>query len=540
MADTRLSGYPGGGMRVSVYLFRDDAHSFGDLLRHFPEESRKPERRELGPGINLDCEVWVMPQQPKKPSWLKHISPLVEVSDLRNANSSVTLLFRASGRFFAICFGYAHSMLNSELLEPEFGLRVTANMADPLKVGAIQVRTVSENSRQQRSQTASKTRVAEFDLELETEWLRYLKADPSNGIDWASGVSGSQSLCLTTKKELVDFPDILESLLAEFQSDAYKKSFPYIDNFAPIPKADPVQPRLREALIRAIRDPDGAKIGVACPDDLLGAEVAYWKIFGDGKRGRIPIEELGFADVTRQLELDLLERDLEKLKIVPLNSSGEALRTKRPVVDYFVFELNHEGETYALCLGQWFRIASDYVGEIARKIDELEDVTDHLNLPGWISGSEGAYNSKVCEERGYVHFDARNFMIGGPHQKVEVCDFLTKEYDFVCVKKMEDSATMSHLFSQAAVSADLYSANAMGQGANATGYADHVRSRYRAKWGDPSAVESDRRMVLAIATDKDGPVAKALYFFSKVNLVQRVTDLRKSGFRVAIAKIARI
>lgn len=130
-------------------------------------------------------------------------------------------------------------------------------------------------------------------------------------------------------------------------------------------------------------------------------------------------------------------------------------------------------------------------------------------------------------------------MIGGPHQKVEVCDFLTRGYDFVCVKKMEDSATMSHLFSQAAVSADLYSVNAVGQGANAIGYADHVRSLYRAKWGASDGVEANRRMVLAIATDKPGPIAQSLYFFSKVNLVQRAMDLRKSGFKVGIAKIDR-
>ncbi|MEU1619696.1 TIGR04141 family sporadically distributed protein [Streptomyces sp. NPDC005722] len=83
-----------------------------------------------------------------------------------------------------------------------FGLRVTANMADPFKVAAIQVRTLSENSRQQRSQTANRTRVAEFDVEVEREWLRYLKADVSDGVSWASGVGGSQSLSLTTRMDL--------------------------------------------------------------------------------------------------------------------------------------------------------------------------------------------------------------------------------------------------------------------------------------------------------------------------------------------------
>ncbi|MYV58779.1 hypothetical protein GTW37_03455 [Streptomyces sp. SID4931] len=521
-------------MRVSIYLFREEAGDFEDLLRDFPDGARVPERRGLSDGVDLDCEIWVMPQEPKPPMWAKYVSPLVEISDLKNANASVVVFFKVSGRFFAVCFGYAHSLLRGELLEPEFGLRVTANLADPLKVAAMQVRTLSENSRQQRSQTANKTRVAEFDLEVEREWLRYLKADISGGVDWASGVGGSQSLSLTTSEDLKNFPEILSSLLSEFRSDAYKEKFPYIDNFVPIPKGDPVQGELWEALISAIEDPEGRKVGVACPDDLVGADVAYWKIFGDRKR-REPIEELTLQNVIEQLGNFGTNR--EKMKIIPLNSSDEAIRTKRNLSDYFVFEVDVAGETYALCLGQWFRISSDYVREINARVAELDDVTASLNLPAWRKGSEGEYNLATCQAQGHIHLDAKNFMIGGPHQKVEVCDFITREYDFVCVKKMEDSATMSHLFSQAAVSADLYSVNAVGRGASSVGYADNVKSLYRDKWGSPDSVEGNRRMVLAIATDKPGPISKSLFFFSKVNLVQRAADLRKSGFRVGIAKL---
>ncbi|MEU2529327.1 TIGR04141 family sporadically distributed protein [[Kitasatospora] papulosa] len=523
-------------MRVSIYLFREEVQDFGRLLREFPDGARLPEQRDVIDGVELDCEIWVMPQDPKPPMWAKYVSPIVSVSDLKNSTASVAVFLKVDDRFFAVCFGYAHSLLNGELLEPEFGLRVTANMADPLKVAAMQVRTLSENSRQQRSQTANKTRVAEFDLEVEKEWLRYLKADVTDGVDWASGVGGSQSLSLTTSQGLRDFPEILRALLSEFHSDSYKAKFPYIDNFVPIPKGDPVREKLWGELIAAVENPQGKKVGVACPDDLVGADVAYWKIFGDRKR-REPIEELTFENVVAQLG-DFGE-NREKLKIIPLNSADAPIRTKRNLCDYFVFEMDFNGETYALCLGQWFRIASDYVSEINKRVVEIEDVTGSLNLPPWKGGREGDYNKAACKAQGHIHLDARNFMIGGPHQKVEVCDFLTRGYDFVCVKKMEDSATMSHLFSQAAVSADLYSVNAVGQGANAIGYADHVRSLYRAKWGASDGVEANRRMVLAIATDKPGPIAQSLYFFSKVNLVQRAMDLRKSGFKVGIAKIDR-
>ncbi|MEV5284903.1 TIGR04141 family sporadically distributed protein [Streptomyces albidoflavus] len=525
-------------MRATIYLFRAEARSFDDLLRDFPAGTRTPERRELNGDINIEGEVWVMPQEPKQPLWLKHVLPLTDISHLRNSTSSVAVLLKASNRFFAVCFGYAQSMLNHELLEPEFGLRVTANMADPEKIAAMQVRTLSENSRQQRSQTANKSRVADFDLEVEREWLRYLKADVTTDVDWASGVGGSQSLSISTDRKIVEFPNLLSSLLREFESESYKNKFPYIDNFTPIAKGDPILDKLWEALIEGVCEPNGKRIGVASPDDLLGADVAYWKISGDRKR-RGRIEELDFPSIVEQIDPTKLATNRDQLKIVPINTSDEAIRTKRKLTDYFVFEFESEGETYALCLGQWFRISPDYVKEINDKVAQLDDITSSLNLPPWTSGKEGDYNKQVCEDLGFIHLDAQNFAIGGPHQKVEICDFLTPNFDFVCVKKMEDSATMSHLFSQAAVSADLYFRNAVGQGKNSVGYADHIKSLYEQHWGGVTNIEKNRRMVLAVATDKPGPLANSLFFFSKVNLVQRVEDLRKSRFTVAIAKIDR-
>ncbi|QPP07544.1 hypothetical protein G4Z16_15395 [Streptomyces bathyalis] len=538
----------GVGMRVSIYLFRAEAQGFEGLLRDFSLSSQRPEERVTIPDNqgSLDCRVWVMPGHPKEPKWAAALSPLVDVTDLKNSNNSVAVLFKVADRFFAVCFGYAQSMLNNELLEPEFGLRVTANMADPMKISAMQVRTVDANSRQQRSQTANRSRVAEFDLEVEREWLRYLKADVTEDLNWATGVGGSQALSLTTDTDLLEFPGLLSQLLDKFESEDYKEKFPYLDNFVPVSKGDPVLENLWSALCSALEDSTSKKIGVACPDDLLGADVSYWKISGDRIRKREPLEELDLASMLTRLPENDLDEKLKKLKITPFDASDSPMRPKRSLTDYFVFETETAEETYALCLGQWFRIAAGYLHEINSRIDQIEDVTEGIGLPPWLPNLDGSYkteteyNEDVADECGHILLDTKNFMIGGSHQKVEVCDLLTKEYDFVCVKKMEDSPTMSHLFSQAAVSADLYVENAVGSGRDSQiGYADKTRNQYNEKWGDVTAVENNKRMILAIATSKDGPLARSLFFFSKVNLVKRVSEIRKAGFGVALAKISR-
>jgi uncharacterized protein (TIGR04141 family) len=233
-------------VKLTVYLFRSDAKSFAQLLR----SDKEPAPASLKQELSVPCEAWVAPPFPHSPSWADTVAPLVETKDLRNASTSLLFLLQVDERYFAVAFGYASSLLREELLEHDFGLRVTANASDPGKIAALQVRTIDENSRQQRSQTTHRARVSDFDLEVEREWLRYMKGDALAAGDMAKSVGGSQSLSITTDKSTKDLPEILSWLLVQFHADAYKSKFPYIDNLAPVPKGDPFLRTCRQSSAR--------------------------------------------------------------------------------------------------------------------------------------------------------------------------------------------------------------------------------------------------------------------------------------------------
>lgn len=55
----------------------------------------------------------------------------------------------------------------------------------------------------------------------------------------------------------------------------------------------------------------------------------------------------------------------------------------------------------------------------------------------------------------YVLMDKHNITYGGGQSKVEVCDILGKKDTFIHVKPYSGSSTLSHLFNQGLVSADL-------------------------------------------------------------------------------------
>jgi uncharacterized protein (TIGR04141 family) len=135
----------------------------------------------------------------------------------------------------------------------------------------------------------------------------------------------------------------------------------------------------------------------------------------------------------------------------------------------------------------------------------------------------------VAEEKGWVLLDANPIHHGGSNQP-ELCDLLTDTDDRVCVKRAESSATLSHLFNQAAVVSELYRSDG------------DFRRKAKEKL---SSVAPDRpfpdldtpRFVYAIGTAKPGQLAESLFFFSKLTLVAKATEIRGRGWRVDVAKI---
>jgi uncharacterized protein (TIGR04141 family) len=96
---------------------------------------------------------------------------------------------------------------------------------------------------------------------------------------------------------------------------------------------------------------------------------------------------------------------------------------------------------------------------------------------------------------------------------------------------MTKSATLSHLFLQGSVSAQLMVEDA-------DGYQDRVVDVLREMVPDAEFGGREQwTVVYAIGTDKPGRLADGLYFFSKVSLDSTARQLRNLGINVALARI---
>ena len=111
--------------------------------------------------------------------------------------------------------------------------------------------------------------------------------------------------------------------------------------------------------------------------------------------------------------------------------------------------------------------------------------------------------------------------------RIEVCDLMTERMDLICVKRLRDAPSLSHLFSQGSVSAHLYRSD--------DAYRDRVNREYHAKW--PDERPSRPTVVYAIGVAWFGPLRDTLPLFSRVNLRNHAATIRRAGLDVALVRI---
>jgi uncharacterized protein (TIGR04141 family) len=141
---------------------------------------------------------------------------------------------------------------------------------------------------------------------------------------------------------------------------------------------------------------------------------------------------------------------------------------------------------------------------------------------------EGDYNKQLAAARGYALLDTKNLHFGA-YQKIEICDLLAGEKQLVCVKRASRSSSLSHLFAQGSVSTRLM---------NEPEYQDKLLTALQSvsagsSWGHLD----DWTVVYAMGTTRSGSLADCLFFFSQVNLMTHVAEIRSRSVHVAIAKI---
>lgn len=525
-------------MQITLHLLRTGVEPQRDLLR---EATRFREVDVHPPGVEgVVWRLFVRSKPAQRAAWTQNVEPIVVgpsgLNRLKAQSSAGVLLVGIQERVFAVTFGTGHHALEPVTIEPGFGLRVTANVVAQDRVTSANTKGFNQSARSQKTILPAASAFADLGVEPAEEWIRQLSGKVTDS-DFAATAAGADSLKLNIREfSLRALPGKLQQILEHYEDDAYRESFPFLDNFTRLAKGNPLVAELDAVAAERVRNRD-PELAFAAPDPFEQLAIHHYRLsyyrYAD-------LDELATESVYEVLDT-FKQRDdiLHRVSVRALNEDDEDVDRTYDLYDYLQVEVEHaDGGRYALTSGSWFRVDRDYLVEVEQYVEGLEDLTDPLGLKDWdptalkpkkkSDTAEGLYNEGLAKDRKWQLLDKKN-LVYSRYRRIEVCDVLTPARELLCVKNATKSSTLSHLFAQGSVSAALM---------HERKYQDHLmkfmrKIRKDAEYGR----REDWTFVYAIATAKPGPLGKSLFFFSKVNLMVNARQIEALGYRVAVAKI---
>lgn len=433
--------------------------------------------------IPLEAELkgtmYLYAKKSEAPDWIKYLKAgatpagKTQIDDfLKNTFShsgAIALPIPKSKRHAILTFGYGKALVNYSAIEQFFGRNVILNAAPMNQILAIKSQTYEQQARHKQDQASIRADLSSFGLDLENEILQKLTADLSEEFykkvslekkHLGLRMTGYDSITFNSSMPLKEVGDLCLALEQEFESDRYKKVLPEIDSFCPV-RDKKVVAALEDTLITQLRKKTASKFHIGLPYIAELEEYSQFALVGLGKsitedsRGDFPTIDVLIDALEAKGMLKLVSIDhLKSIKVQCISSIDDARNRLPSVYRCLAAEIAHDGESYTLMSGRWYRLDKDFFAGIVASLNKLVKTVVTLDpFDSTTHDDEGAYNVEQAAKNGYHCFDRDDVPLKG-RGNVEVCDLLTNSHQLIHVKRYGNSSKLSHLFSQGAVSAE--------------------------------------------------------------------------------------
>ncbi len=508
----------------------------------------------------FEARLFIATSEPTIPGWVELLEDGFGELDVAAAQRpSAVLIVKTKyyrDHYFALTFGQGRHLLRSDAYDRKYGLRVAlnviydknGNVRDPGRLRGVAADTVSANTMHTQRQTDRKAAFEVFGVDPYGDVLRAVTGTPI-GPGWGTRISGSDSLSVTPEITFDSLGEFCRSIAKSFYDDSYKEQFSWIDDWSAVQDPD----RLDElyAQLAALLLADAGDVQLTVPGLIEWDDVSVFRYDFDPDNAFVDPDDssvyqaLNAAGLVEDLDLGHLRRwHLEAL------DADDNVMTRWPLLRCLSAELRMDDEaTYVFTNGEFFAVSASYMSELDHFIASLP--TNEYTLPQSLGDiPDGEYNERAAASSdSYLLLDKRTVRVTGRTSPVEICDVFTDKGAFIHVKRKLGSSSLSHLFAQGTVSADLFLMTALyrnecldrireaeRQRAEETGD-DAFIGRF-STFGVRGVSAADHDIVYAIVAKWNGrSVKEALPFFSKVNLRRHVKDLHRMGYAAMVARV---
>lgn len=512
--------------KLSVYLIKDEFGGDDNLILKSGSE--------LLAEIDGAGRVYYNPSQTSQPAWINSFfcGQLGDAS-IFTSNARAVLLARVTPdgyaeKTFAITMGYGKFMLADDVIEDDFGLKVVMNTITPNSLRRINKTNIGGNQKTSNEQLPLESDIDDFGFDIDRDLISTITGH-SDDEDYSSGImTGSDLLSLTAEVDVNNLPSFLRATYARYISTEYKNYFPWIDHIRRV-KDSRLIDSLDAELVSLI-NAGSPKVWMAVP------EVIQWELIAGFKyAGREVYDDIDIDTVKNSFREGLSHiNQLKGKTITAIRADNGDVYASWQSYKCLYGEVELGGKAYCVNNGRWFCVNRDFVNQINTEYNTMP-VSDRAFLPHSTNHKkENDYTvAYVASDPDHLLcMDAQVIYYGGGQSKVELCDVLTTDNTYIHIKPYSSSATLSHLFNQAVVSAELVLGDPV--------FVGKANEKIRERTTNPGFVidtNGDRPTIILAIISEDDNERPQIPFFSKVALRYTRRRLETDGCKVYIKNI---
>jgi uncharacterized protein (TIGR04141 family) len=520
-------------VRINLHLFNENI----DCIEKAQKECRLENYSSLKvrDAKVVNYAAFIKKSKEKVPTWHELVSGLFEMEKEETFTVSCLVLmnvdYKEKARVYGLSFGYAHNAIPPNYIEAKFGLKVALNIVAGRGLKTLASRTIDHNIKQKQMHVSVDSDLNEFGFDANEDWLFSVEGKVKTEYqELCKTIKGRDSVSFDFQGSLHDLIEKCKKAMEYYELENYKADYEFIDALNEIKKDSELDMELTAMLIGHIKKTGAEGRVVMANPEIFELNPDRYEF--SYKRKAEEYEYISMSNVYDYIKKHP-DVDVKKINVRARDFDGNTIGKVYLLLDYLVAEIDHKSKTYVYTWGRWFELDKDYQKITKNKMKHIEDITDSLNLPDMYRASvdgktryedEDVYNKRASKALQGVVFD-KKFVFFKEKQKVEICDFLTQNDQFVCVKKMNESASMSHLFSQGVNTAYLLRGD------------DKFKKETIRRLGRP-VNEDKASIVFGLVARRDGQIKDTLFFFSQMSLLRAVKDIEGRGYKAVVAKIA--
>jgi uncharacterized protein (TIGR04141 family) len=374
--------------KLKIYLIKPEVTHFDQIV--------DPEATSIEiPGVGM---FYMENSLTRTPEWLADFfgDRLDAKLQLRTASARGLLLVRASDavreRIFALTFGHGRHLLQNDVVEEHFGLKVVLNSVDEDSIRSIDKTTLGSIVKQSREQISREGPAASFGIDIEQDLVKAVSGRSSIE-EFGKIISGKDCFSASAKFDAGNVSEVLKRSLERYRSNEYQKNFDWIDQIRELRSRTKLD-ELNAALVARIEVRDFGRIWLT-PSEIVEWEDVKGFRYLRPQKGELyhdlAIPDLVSAAGEKPITLDWLRNS----KVHLISARNDDVQASWPAFKCLYAELDLGGNLHILNNGSWYEIAPDFADQVNLDFANVPEAL--LDAPDYAHEDENAYNVALSE-----------------------------------------------------------------------------------------------------------------------------------------------